>query len=69
MSHPVGLVEETAAASKLEEAQVLVYTAARELPGQVVTNGHKEAQFAKKTKLSCHKNMGLSTFLKLDKFR
>lgn len=39
-SHLVGLIEETAASSQLEEAQVLVYAAARELPGQIVTYWH-----------------------------
>lgn len=40
-SHLPGLVEETAASSLLEEAQILVYTAARELPGQVITKWYK----------------------------
>jgi len=35
-AHLGGLVEEAAAASLLEEAQILVYTAAGELPGQEV---------------------------------
>ena len=38
--HLAGLVKETTAPSLLEEAQVFIYTAARELPGQVVPDGY-----------------------------
>lgn len=37
-----GLIEETAASSLLQEAQVLVHTAAGELPGQVVASENGE---------------------------
>lgn len=40
-SHLAGLVEQAAASSLLEESQVLVHTAARELPGEMVTNERK----------------------------
>lgn len=44
----VGLIEETAASSLLQEAQVLVYAAAGELPGQVVA-GENEQMYINKT--------------------
>lgn len=44
MSHLAGLVEKAAASSQLEEPQVLVHAAARELSGKVVTDAGKHKQ-------------------------